>query len=332
MPLRPTMHDVARLAGVSVTTVSRAVNNHSYVRTATRERVNAAIAELGFQRNEIARTLRGSAAATVALVIEDVANPFYSGITRGVDEIAQERRHMLIVGNTKRSFEREAGLVSELVRRQVDGLIVVPTAHDHSALHAEMGRWVPMVFVDRVPAGVSADAVILDNRGGAGKAVDHLVAAGHERIAYIGGNPKVFTGINRLAGFRQALKRHGLRYDRDLVRLGQHTVEAAQATVTELLDRPDPPTAVFADNNRMTIGALQAVSACGSRIDVAGFDGLELADLLTTQVALVTYRPDELGRTAARLLFERIEGSTSPPRKVVLDTELVLRGGASFDK
>lgn len=330
MPERPTMHDVARLAGVSVTTVSRAVNNHSYVRTATRERVNAAIAELGFQRNEIARTLRGSATGTIALVIEDVANPFYSGIARGVDEVAQERRHALIIGNTRHSFERESDLMSELVRRQVDGLLVVPAAGDHSTLHADLGRWVPIVFIDRVPAGVAADCVVLDNRGGAGRAVDHLAAAGHRRIAYIGGDPKVFTGINRLAGYRQALKRHGLRYDRSLVHLDRHTVEAAQAAVSELIQRPDAPTAVFADNNRMTIGALQAIAACGGGIDIAGFDGLELADLLSTRVALVTYQPDEVGRTAAELLFERIGGDDSPPRKVVLKTELSVRGGASF--
>lgn len=328
MALRPTMHDVARLAGVSVTTVSRAVNNHTYVKPATRDRVNAAIAELGFQRNEIARTLRGRAAATVALVIEDVANPFYSAIARAVDEVAQERQHMLIVGNTRHSFERESNLLSEMVRRQVDGLLVVPTAQDHAAVHADLGRWVPMVFIDRVPTGIAADSVVLDNRGGTRKAIDHLASAGHERIAYIGGDPTVFTGVNRLAGYRQALKRRDLPYDRDLVRLGHHTVEAAQQATTDLLRRAEPPTAIFADNNRMTIGALQSVFAHGGGIDVAGFDDLELADLLTMQVALVTYRPDELGRAAANLLFERIEGKSDPPRKIVLTTELVLRGGA----
>jgi LacI family transcriptional regulator len=324
---RPTMHDVARVAGVSVTTVSRCINNDRYVRDTTRQRVEAAIAELGFLRNDIARTLRpGQATTTIALVIEDVANPFYSGIARGVDEVAQQNGHLLVVGNTELSFERERELLGELVRRRVDGLLVVPTAHDHSQLHNTLAQWAPIVYIDRAPTGVSADSVLLDNRGGVRQAVEHLIANKHRRIAYVGGEPTVYTGAQRLAGYRHSLRKAGLPYNPDLVSLGHHTVEAARDAVTELLSRRSRPTAIFADNNRMTTGVLQAVAAADRHVAVAGFDDLELADLLTMQVALVSYRPDDLGRTAATLLFDRIRGQEHPPRKIVIKTELKLRG------
>lgn len=324
---RPTMHDVARIAGVSVTTVSRCINNDRYVRDTTRERIEAAIAELGFLRNDIARTLRpGQATTTIALIIEDVANPFYSGIARGVDEVAQQNGHLLVVGNTELSFERERELLGEMVRRRVDGLLVVPTAHDHSQLHATLAQWAPIVYLDRAPAGVSADTVLLDNRGGARQAVEHLIANKHRRIAYVGGDPEVYTGAQRLAGYRYSLRKAGLPYSPELVSLGHHTVEAARDAVVELLRGRGRPTAIFADNNRMTTGVLQAVAAAGQTVAVAGFDDLELADLLTMQVALVSYRPDDLGRTAATLLFDRIRGEEHPSRKVVIKTSLVLRG------
>jgi len=325
---RPTMHDVARIAGVSVTTVSRCVNNDRYVRDSTRQKVDAAVAELGFQRNDMARALRpGQATATIALVIEDVANPFYSGIARGVDEVAVRNSHLLVVGNTELSFDRERELLGELVRRRVDGLLVVPTAHDHKALHADLGRWAPMVFIDRAPTGVPADAVLLDNRGGTRQAIEHLVGAGHRRIAYVGGDPAVYTGAQRLAGYRQTLRKAGLPYHDELVSLGHHTDAAArEAVLTLLAGGRRAPTAVFADNNRMTIGALHAVAERDELVDVAGFDDLELADLLSMQVALVSYRPDDLGRTAATLLFDRIRGDTRPPRRIVIKTELVIRG------
>jgi LacI family transcriptional regulator len=322
------MRDVARLAGVSAATVSRVVNNERYIRPETRASVERAIAELGFHRNEIARTLRpGQTADTIALVIEDPANPFWSAITRGVEETARRYQHMLVVGSTGLSFEQERDLLRDLVRRRVDGLLVVPTPHAHRELHAELARWAPMVFIDRVPRGVPADSVVLDNRGGARDAVAHLLARGHRQVAYVGGDPAVSTGASRLAGYRQALRSAGLSYDPGLVSLGNHTVEAAWAAATGLLNGPAAADAIFADNNRMCLGVLHAVDRHGTDVGVAAFDDVELADLLAIPVALVTYDAVEIGRHAAELLFERIGGGSGPFRRAVHPTTLVVRGG-----
>jgi LacI family transcriptional regulator len=290
--------------------------------------VERAIAELGFHRNEIARTLRpGQTTETIALVIEDAANPFWSAITRGAEDTARRYQHMLVVGSTCSSYEREKDLLRDLVRRRVDGLLVVPTAHEHTDLHSELARWAPMVFIDRIPRGVPADSVVLDNRGGARTAVEDLISRGYRRIAYVGGDPSVVTGAHRLAGYRQALRSAGLSYEPDLVRLGNHTVEDARSAIADLLAQSRGAEAIFADNNRMCVGVLQAVHRHGDQIGVAGFDDVELAELSQWPVALVTYDALEIGRQAAELLFERIGGADGPPRRITLRTSLVTRGG-----
>jgi LacI family transcriptional regulator len=327
---RPTMHDVARAAGVSPATVSRVVNNERYIREQTRAAVEQAIAELGFQRNEAARALRpGQTSDTVALVIEDLSNPFWSAIAHGAEEVARRHEHMLVVGSTRQSYDRERDLLRDLVlRRRVDGLLVVPTAHTQHELHAELSRWAPMVFLDRTPVGVAADAVVLDNLGGARGAVEHLLGLGHRRIAYLGGDPSVTTGARRLAGYRQALQRAGLAVEKSLIRMNVHTVADARATAVELLGGPAPVDAIFADNNRMCVGVLHAVhDVGGDRVGVAAFDDIELAELLPHPVALVTYDASELGAQAAELLFARIAGTGGAPKRRVHRTTLVTRGG-----
>jgi LacI family transcriptional regulator len=323
------MHDVARVAGVSPATVSRVVNHERYIREETRAAVERAIAELGFQRNEAARSLRpGQTTDTIALVIEDVANPFWSAITDGAEEVARRHRHMLVVGSTRHSYDRECELLRDLVlRRRVDGVLVVPTAQPQHELHAELSRWAPIVFIDRKPVGVAADSVLLDNRGGARRAVEHLIEQGHRRIAYIGGDPTVTTGARRLAGYKQALKQAGLKADPALIRLNVHTVADAHGTAADLLAGSGPVDAIFADNNRMAVGVLQALHEHGGAVGLAAFDDVELAALLPRPVALVTYDATQLGAHAAELLFARINGAAGPPKRSVHRTTLVTRGG-----
>jgi LacI family transcriptional regulator len=321
---RPTMRDVAVLAGVSLKTVSRVINEEPGVATATAERVEAAIAELRFQRNDLARSLRqGRTSSTLGLVIEDVANPFYSAIAQAVESAARDRGYMLITASCEEDPKRERELVLALLRRRVDALILVPAARDHSYLATDE---TPVVFLDRPPHGVDADCVLLDNLGGARSAVEHLLARGHERIAVIADPDRLYTAHERLSGYRQALDAAGIPIREELVRLGSHDSIQAEAVVRELLALPPDrrPTALFAGNNRNTVGALRALQDADKPVALVGFDDFELADLLGTTV--VHHDSGSLGAHAATLAFERLEGAERRPRRVVVPTELIVRG------
>jgi LacI family transcriptional regulator len=330
--MRPTMRDVARHAGVSLKTVSRVVNGEEGVRPDTTEKVNDAISALGFRRNDIARVLRGGTRThSLGLVIKDVANPFYSQIARGVEEIARANDLLVISGCSDEDPERERNLIRSLCERRVDGLLVVPSGNDHRYLISEINMGTPAVFIDRPPEeALEADVVLIDNVGGARAAVAHLIEHGHRRIACLSDLPDIFTASERLRGYEEALREHGVPLERSLVRAGQHDVVGAEAAMAELLALGDPPTAVFTGNNRLTVGALRAIQAAGAGTALVGFDDLELADMLATPVSVVAHYPAEMGRRAAELLCRRMAGEELPPQREVLPTYLIARGSGEL--
>jgi LacI family transcriptional regulator len=318
---RPTMRHVADMAGVSLKTVSRVINAEAGVTPATAERVTAAIAELGFERNDLAASLRhGRSSSTLGLVIEDVANPFYSAIAQAVEAAARDRGFLLITASAREDAERERELVSALLRRRVDALLIVPAGPDHRYLAAFMHH----VFLDRPPLGIEADTVLLDDHGGARSAVEHLIAQGHTRIACVADDSELYTMRQRIAGYREALAAAGLAEDPALLQTGNSDVAGAQAAVERLLRMPDKPTALFTANNRNTIGALHALAGAPNPVALAGFDDFELADLLGTTV--VRADPWKLGEQGAALAFARLDGDDGPPRTVTIPTQLVQRG------
>jgi LacI family transcriptional regulator len=321
------MVDVARHAGVSLKTVSRVVNNEPAVAQALVDRVLSAIAELGFRRNDIARNLRsGRVNATVGLLIEEIANPFYATIASVAGEIAAAHQTLLMTASSEEDAERERTLLLELCQRRVDGLLVVPAGADHSYLHREVEMGMALVFLDRPPGDLVADAVLLDNRGGARAGVQRLLADGHTRIGILIDSLTVYTMRERLAGAQAALHGARIRYDETLIRDHVKTPDEAAATVAGLLDQPDPPTAFFATNNRITIGALQELWRRGSDAALVGFDDFELSHLMPRPLTLIASDTRELARTAAELLFRRIAGDRSRPGTTVLPTRLVQRG------
>ena len=318
---RPTMRHVADMAGVSLKTVSRVINAEAGVTPATAERVTAAIAELGFERNDLAASLRhGRSSSTLGLVIEDVANPFYSAIAQAVEAAARDRGFLLITASAREDAERERELVSALLRRRVDALLIVPAGPDHRYLAASSRA----VFLDRPPHGIEADTVLLDDHGGARSAVEHLIAQGHTRIACVADDSELYTVRQRIAGYREALAAAGLAEDPALLQTGNSDVPSAQAAVERLLELPDKPTALFTANNRNTIGALHALAGAPDPVALAGFDDFELADLLGTTV--VRADPWKLGEQGAALAFARLDGDDGPPRTVTIPTQLVQRG------
>ena len=323
---RPTMSDVARSAGVSLKTVSRVVNGEGAVRAETAAAVNDAIRSLGFRRNEAARTLRSrERSRMVGLVIKDLANPFYSAIARGVEEVMRDRNELVIAGSSDEDQARERELTLLLCERRVDGLLIVPTGELHRYLLPELDVGMHVVFIDRPPGDIEADLVLLDNVGGAHSAVDHLVARGHRRVAMVGDDMAIYTARERWRGFCDALVDAGCEVDETLVRVGVHDAVTAERVVHELLALAEPPTAIFAGNNRIAAGAVRAVAAARAATELVSFDDLELADVLSVRVSAVAYDPADLGRRAAELLCRRLDGDASPPQRVVLPTRLVDR-------
>ncbi|MCP2261017.1 transcriptional regulator, LacI family [Streptoalloteichus tenebrarius] len=321
------MSDVARLAGVSIKTVSRVVNDEPGVHPGTAERVLAAIEQLGFRRNVGARNLRrGSSTGTVGLILEDVANPFYSLLTRAVEEVARQHGRLVLTGSSDEEPARERDLALEFCARRVDGLLIVPAGLQHGYLVPEMRAGTPVVFLDRPAGDVVADTVLVDNIGGTAEAVRHLASFGHRRVAFLGDSPGIYTAVERLRGFREGCARAGLRYDDDLVVMGPPDERGVAAALRRLLSGPDPATAVVAGNNRITVHAVRALAHRPDRPALVGFDDFELADLLDPPVTVVAHDTAALGRVAAELLFGRLDGDSSPPRRVVLPVRLVARG------
>ncbi|HYB30601.1 MAG TPA: LacI family DNA-binding transcriptional regulator [Solirubrobacteraceae bacterium] len=324
------MVDVARAAGVSLKTVSRVINGELGVRPATMERVLEASQALRYERNDLAASLRHRARSfTLGLVIEDVANPFYSAIAQAVEESAWARSSLLITASVREDPQRERELVMALLRRRVDALLVVPAGTDHRYIH-EAGFSTKIVFLDRPPAKTKADTVLAENAAGARRAVEHLLGGGHTRIAFIGDDVRLFIARERLSGYRRAFRRAGIEVNEELVSVGNGTSASAKQATRELMALPPArrPTAIFAGNNRCTVGVLHALDRRRNRVALVGFDDFELADLLG--VTVVRADPYRIGQLGAELAFDRIDAEDAEPKRVVVSAELVPRGSGEI--
>lgn len=321
---RATLADVARLAGVSLKTASRAINDHPSVKRSTRERVMMAASSLRFRPNAMARELRsGSRATTVAFVIGDLTNPFYSAVAGGVSEATAERGLTLVMAASGDQEERERPTVDSMLERRVRALLLVPIAHDHSYLEGERHLGTPVVAVDRPLSNAASDSVTLDNRGGARSGVLALTDAGHRRIGFIGSSSGLYTHHERQAGYHDALVIRGLPDDPALVREDAVSVDTAERATLALLDLADPPKAVFAGNNRAALGAYRAIQRSGTSTALLGFDDSEVSEALG--ISVITYSPHEMGRVVATLAFRRADNLEGSLEQIVLPTSLLLR-------
>ncbi|ARZ66322.1 LacI family transcriptional regulator [Streptomyces albireticuli] len=327
---RPTMKDVAARAGVGLKTVSRVVNGEPGVTPDTERRVRDAITALGFRRNDSARILRKGRTASIGLVLEDLADPFYAPLNRAVEEVARAHGALLINGSSAEDAERERELALAFCARRVDGLIVIPAGSDHRYLEPEIAAGVATVFVDR-PAGLlDADVVLSDSFGGAREGVAHLIAHGHRRIGFLGDQPHIHTATERLRGYRAAMADAGLPVNDAWVSLGATAPERVRREAERMLGGARPVTALFAGNNRVTVTVVRVLAGARRPVALVGFDDFELADLLSPGVTVVAQDAARLGRTAAERLFRRLDGVLEPPRRVELPTRLVVRGSGEL--
>jgi LacI family transcriptional regulator len=329
------MLDVAALAGVGLKTVSRVVNAEPGVSPALEARVKRAIEQLNYRRDANASMLRrlGGKTQTIGLVLEDVANPFSSALHRAIEDSARAKNVLVFAGSCDEDGHRERELIGSFRDRRVDGIIVVPAGSDHTFLYEEQRAGTALVFVDRPAAHLDADSVASDNISGATAAVEHLIASGHRRVAFLGDLPSIWTADERLRGYTQAIAKAQIHYDETLIRTGLRDSDAARHAVGELLALPDPPTAIFTSQNLLTIGGIRALRSAGlqHRIALIGFDDIPLGDVVEPAVSVVAQDPQAIGRAAAELLFRRMEGDTSPAVHHVVPVQLIARGSGEIE-
>lgn len=328
---RPTMKDVAALAGVGLSTVSRVVAGKGGVSRAKCRAVERAIAELGYSRNDFAHTLRTGATRTIGVVVTRISDPFYSEVVFTIEQRAQARDLLVLVASGGDDPGEGERVLRRMLSRRLDGLIVV--AHeeaDVSFLAAEKAAGTKMVFIDRPPRGLHADLVVVDNERGAADAVAHLVRAGHRSIACLAHTAGRFTSERRQVGFRRGVKEAGLPARAELIVAVDDDVDVCVEALRELFSLSDPPTALFTTNSRTTKAVLKALRLLNAQPALVGFDDFDLAELMTPPVTAIAQDPWAIGEAAAGLLFDRIAGLAGPERRIVLGTRLIERGSGEI--
>ncbi|WP_243226317.1 LacI family DNA-binding transcriptional regulator [Microbacterium sp. CIAB417] len=323
---RATLHDVARLAGVSAKTVSRVFNQRDLVHAETVERVLTAAKRLRFRPNTLARGLRrGGGTNTIGFLIGELSNPFYYKVAGGIEHELARHGYRFIVATTDDTPEGEERVADALLAQRIGALVIIPVADDQSYLEGERQLGTPVVAIDRPARNLVADSVVLDNRGGVYDATRRLLARGHRRIAYLCNPASVFSQAERVAAYRLAMAEAGIADTTPWERLHDDRSNSGEQTVRELLTGPAAPTAIICGNNRMTIGALRAMRALGDDTTaLVGFDDFDTADVIG--VTVITYDPVELGRRTAQVVFERMSDPTGFTRQLTLPTWVVERG------
>ena len=331
MTVPANLKQVARAAGVSPATVSRVLNAAPNVSRETRLRVERAIEGLQYQPSRVARRLRTQdrPGQMIGLLVPDIQNPFYVEVVRGVEDRAYAHGCGVMMCNFAQTEEKEHFFLDILRHERVDGLILAPARPDDRKVMEVVRSGIPVVCVDRGLKDADVDMVVVDNMEGARAAVEHLIGLGHRRIAHVAGLPQIPSTSERLDGYYAAFEAAGLTPDAALVRHGNSKHESGRDLTAELLDLPEPPTALFTGNNLITLGALETIHRRGLRIpqDVAlvGFDDMYWAISLNPPLTAVSQPGYEIGRRAADLLFQRVAEPDRPPAKVVLKTTLIVR-------
>lgn len=324
--------DVAKAAGVSTATVSRVLSNNAPIKPETRERVLKAVADLKYRPNLIARSLRVQKSAKIGLVVSDIRNPFFTAIGRAVEDVAHENGYSVLMCNTDENLEKEELYLKLLSDENVAGVIFSPT-HQFD-IHAQTyNQRMPFVIIDRAIDSSDVDMVLLDNFAAAYELTEHLINNGYEKLAGLFGDTST-TGQERSSGFHKALKDHHLNP------VAAHfiapRIQQGYETTMHLLSQLNHPDAIFTSNSLLTAGAYQAVRDSKLKVpnDVAivGFDETIWGELVDPPITVIAQPTEEIGRTAAELLFQRIQEPSRSPKIVVLKGSLIERGSSAKSK
>lgn len=328
---KPTMADVAREAGVSTATVSRVLRREQGVSSpATRERVLASAAELGYIVNSVASSMRSQRTGTVGLVIADVANPWFGQLAGGLESVLGPAGLSVILANTSNSEGRERAAVQTLLEKQVDALVVASSCADGEHLREAVARGTTVVLVDADLPDLAVDSVTIDNVAVARTAVDHVLDFGHHDVAIVMGSSGPASDRARLEGYRQALTARNRHVPHRYICSGADTFEGGRAAAASVLEQRRRPTAFFATNNFMTVGTLVAIAEAGLKVpadvSVVGIDDMEWYPIADPPITAVYESATQMGRLAAERLLLRLRRKRQPPpERIRLETEFRVR-------
>ncbi|WHY85527.1 LacI family DNA-binding transcriptional regulator [Neobacillus novalis] len=337
MEFKPTIEDVAKLAKVSIATVSRVINNQGGVRKATEERIVSAINELGYIRSAVARSMKRKETHTIGIIVPDIKNPFFPFVVSGIEQKAREKGYYTILSSTNESPIVEEEIVKIFIERGVDGVIITTANEtgDHIKLLHDQG--IPIVAIDRAIKNFEVDTVLVDNVNGSYQAVQHLILQGHKKIAIICGPQNTTPGHERFLGYKKALEDYNIPLDDKLVIQGDFMEGSGFHATHELFDLEARPTAIFSSNNLMTIGCMKALVdldwKLGEEVSFIGFDDVEIATFIKPKLSVVSRPMNTLGEIAVQLLYERmnVKGNL-PKRQYLLSPELKIRESCQLNK
>ena len=334
---RPTLRDVAKEAGTSVTTVSRVINNENGVSPALLKRVTNAIERLDYRPHHAAAALRSPSAGTrtIGFVQVDVGNPFFAMVFRGIEDVTRDKEVLVLTASSYADNKRQNETIGAFISRRVDGLIMIPAGSELDLLETEVTQHgTPVVFVDLMPSKLIGDVVLHDHFGGAVAATNHLLDHGHRRLGFLchSDPSSYYSAGERLRGYTEALEKAGIALDPTLVIQGVDTPALGVTAARRLMSLPEPPTAVFASHNFSSTGLIRALHELGlaQRVAAVGFADIELADVVEPALTVIRQDPEELGRIAAEMLFRRLEGYTGPPEIRVQEVTLLPRGSGEI--
>ncbi len=326
---RATIKDVALKAGVSKATVSHVINNTRFVEEETKLRVLRVIEELSYHPSLIARSLTTNRTTTIGVIVSDVSNAFFGEVLRGIEDVIRPANYSLIACNTDEILERENHYIDLLLRQRVDGIIAAATSQRWELLNKAYTSQIPIVYVDRRFEGLEGPFVGANNQAGACLGSHHLIECGHRKIGILAGFQRLSTMRERLAGFRQALSEASIPLSPDCVAESQLSIEAGREAAIQILSQSARPTALFINNNLLSLGALLAINEIGLRcpedVSLVGFDDHPWATVSCPPLTVVRQPSRRIGQVAAEMVLDLIKGEEPSAREVILECELVVR-------
>lgn len=329
--MKPTIKEVAKQAKVSITTVSRVINNvEGCTNEETRNRILKVIEELDYKPNALARSLVTKKTKTIGLILPDISNPFFPGIAKGVEDRASKYDYNVILCNSYDSLKKEDYYINVLREKYVDGIILSSSKLNKDDEN-NYSKDIPMVFIDRRPDVNITNGVFINNFSGAYTAVKHLIDLGHRNIGCLIGPQNINTSIERLDGYKKALEDSSISINEDFIKFEEYSIEGGYSAAREIL-KDKKITAIFANNDLMAIGVYRAAKEMGYKIpgdiSVVGFDDIDTAKVVEPPLTTVKQPTKVLGESAVEMLMEAINGKIEE-KIIYLDTELIIRESTS---